>query len=87
MTFSVADFEAFCRSKPRDERYHVLDARRCPVTQFGRHIGVIGERQDLYQSPGLHRLHDPIFETLREQPKTFGALADRLSLLTVQGEG
>jgi hypothetical protein len=77
--FDLAEFEAFCRSKPAGERYCFLDAQKCPATQFGRHIGVISGRQTVYEHQELARLHHGVCEQLCESPATFSALADRLS--------
>jgi hypothetical protein len=78
--FDLAEFEAFCRRKG-DAEYLVMNPRNCPVTQFGRSLGLIQGRKNLYDSPALERLHERVWDDLFETPKTFSALASRLSRL------
>lgn len=76
-TFSVREFEAFCRGKG-DERYDGGDEQVCALAQFGhpnvvgRNLAQLGIPWDVYRYSVLCG------------PHTFSALADRLAKIEEQ---
>lgn len=73
------EFLAFCRSKPAGEAYEFWDCDECPVTQFGRHSGLITSKDSFGFSNALLALHLRQDAALRSRPWTFGQLATRLA--------
>lgn len=72
MTFNIREFEEFCRGKPADEEYEG-DWNACALAQFGFpalnmfNFEENGVPTEVYVAAAYAR------------PRTFGALADRLS--------
>lgn len=85
-TIDIAEFEAFCRSKPEGEGYEGYRAQVCAIAQFLRAKhgtddvspdGPVG-----YLVEGFGRIDaSSVFEQAIRQPHTFSALADRLAEL------
>lgn len=76
--FTIAEFLAFCRSKPADEEYCFVNARACAIAQFGEATGrphLVG-----LLSGGIPFGLCDIVNPLRGD-HTFGALAERLEAL------
>jgi hypothetical protein len=82
--FDVREFEAFCRSKG-DERYDYSLKHHCACAQFLRHgLGITsalvlpGYWRDEHGG-AKHDLPKGVEEAVFAPPRTFSALADRLS--------
>lgn len=75
--FDVEAFEAFCRSKPADEKYEASDSRRCALARFG-FPDVLSCDLDERGIPS-----EVYTAAIGFSPFTFSALADRLAKLRV----
>lgn len=66
-------FLDFCRSKPRDELYDYVEPSECAFAQFALDHGIPNHSRKSSELPA------GIDDLVRGRPRTFGALADRLS--------
>jgi len=88
-TIDIAEFEAFCRSKPEGETYSFGSCTNCALAQFGRSkypdadidAGARGFGNESFECELPAELHDVGKNPVIATPHTFSALADRLAEL------
>jgi hypothetical protein len=85
--FTIAEFLAWARTKPVDERYSYCNSNRCALAQFGmatgrEHLVGPGGTSLLFKSKELNRAVGGD-DDLADADLTFGKLAERLEALLV----
>ena len=84
--FSIAEFLAWCRTKPADEDYNYINSEECALAQFGRSTGRAelvgaGGTKLLSEWDELHEALNPIKTRPRVWGHTYGELVERLEAL------
>lgn len=90
-TIDIAEFEAFCRSKPEGEEYDPVDGEVCALAQFAKSLhspkevfaGFIGYDVDGQPFAEFPKGVDGA-GVICSRPHTFSALADRLAAIDTE---
>lgn len=79
-------FLTFCRSKPADETYSFWSLDRCACAQFAEALGWPGYNDANKSQRELRAAIGQKWNLLAfPEPRTFGALADRLEAANAKG--